>query len=85
MDCAREGRSDEPSLFIEPGVPGDARPRLERLFPADAFGATEPGGGGDGLNNEAMPEPTSPGCIPRNGVSKHISPRIRCLNGGDEL
>lgn len=32
-----------------------------------------------------MPEPTSPGCMPRKGVSKFMVPRMWCLKGGEEV
>ena len=40
----------------------------------------DPGGGGAGLNKLPMPLTTSPGCMPKNGVSKLMVPRTRCLN-----
>ena len=56
----------------------DAGPFIEgELAPAgDKDPVLEPGGSGAGLNRLPIPLTTTPGCMPRNGVSKLIVPKI---------
>lgn len=67
-------------MYIEEEAVGEVPCRNEAL-PASLCAGCMPGGSGAGLNRLPMPLTTTPGCMPRKGVSKLIVPSILCRKG----
>ena len=76
MGLSCDGTSEPTTDGVLLGENTDAWLSMEGVFASLVEGLRWPGGSGAGRNRLPIPLTTTPGCIPKNGVSKLMVPNM---------